>query len=101
MIKINRIGLAVAAAFVLSLGMGTPADAGRCFKKASSGTGSSMDSAKFQAYEAILQSFDWGVWASYMASGSTPGYRVSPSYSCSKGGLGYNCRAVASICKTG
>jgi hypothetical protein len=100
MIKIHRMAFAVAAVAALSLGMSTAAEA-RCFKKASSGTGSTMDSAKFQAYEAILQSFDWGVWASYMASGSTPGYRVSPRYSCSKGGLGYNCRAVASICKTG
>lgn len=86
------------AAFALSCG--TPAEAGRCFKKAASGTGASVSDAKFQVYEALLQSFDWGVWAAYMASGSTPGYRVSPTYSCSKGGLGYNCRGVATICKT-
>ncbi|MCZ7594870.1 MAG: hypothetical protein M5U16_08085 [Hyphomicrobium sp.] len=52
--------------------------------------------------EAILQSFDWGVWAAFMATGSTPGYRVStPAYKCSPGGLGYNCRGTSTICKTG
>jgi hypothetical protein len=100
MTKIHRTGAAIAALAVLSLGWGTPAEAGRCFKKASSGTNTTMSGAKFQAYEALLQSFDWGVWASYMATGSTPGYKVSPRYSCAKGGLGYDCRAVASICKT-
>ena len=78
-----------------------PAEAGRCFKKAASGTNTTMAGAKSQVYEALLQSFDWGVWASYMATGSTPGYRVgAPSYRCSKGGLGYNCRGVSTICKT-
>jgi hypothetical protein len=97
---IHRTVAAVAALGVLSLGYGTPAEAGRCFKKGSSGTNTTMSGAKFQAYEALLQSFDWGVWASYMATGSTPGYKVSPRYSCKAGGLGYNCRAVATICKT-
>jgi len=73
-----------------------------CFKKTASGTAPSIDGAKFQVKEAILQSFDWGVWAAFMASGSTPGYRVStPAYKCTKGGLGYNCRGTSTICKTG
>jgi hypothetical protein len=96
MIKLHHAVLAAAtlAAFSLS----SPAEAA-CFKKAASGTGASISDAKFQVYEALLQSFDWGVWATYMATGSTPGYRISPSYSCSKGGLGYNCKGVATICK--
>lgn len=73
-----------------------------CFKKTASGTATSLDGAKFQVKEAILQSFDWGVWAAFMASGSTPGYKVStPAYKCSPGGLGYNCRGTSTICKTG
>ena len=61
-----------------------------------------IDGAKFQVKEAILQSFDWGVWAAFMATGSTPGYRVtSHGYKCSPGGLGYNCRGTSTICKTG
>jgi hypothetical protein len=100
MTKIYRTMVAVAALAAFSLGAVAPAEAGRCFRKASSGTNTTKSGAKFQAYEALLQSFDWGVWASYMATGSTPGYKISPNYSCKTGGLGYNCRAVATICKT-
>lgn len=92
---------AAAVAAVLVLGFAGGAEAA-CFKKTASGTAPSLDGAKFQVKEAILQSFDWGVWAAFMASGSTPGYRVStPAYKCSPGGLGYNCRGTSTICKTG
>jgi hypothetical protein len=100
MTKTYRTMIAAAALAAFSLGAVAPAEAGRCFKKASSGTNTTKSGAKFQAYEALLQSFDWGVWASYMATGSTPGYKISPHYSCKTGGLGYNCRAVATICKS-
>lgn len=100
MTKIHRTAAAIAALAVLSLGFGTPAEAGRCFKKAASGTNTTVSGAKFQVYEALLQSFDWGVWATYMATGTTPGYKVRPRYKCSKGGLGYTCKGVATICKT-
>lgn len=101
MANIHRIACAAAAAAALSLGSGTAAQAGHCFTKAASGTNTSIDGAKSQVYEALLQSFDWGAWASWMATGSTPGYRVgAPRYSCSKGGLGYNCRGVSTICAT-
>jgi hypothetical protein len=101
MTKILRTATAFAALAVFSLGCGTPAEAGRCFKKAASGTNTTMSGAKSQVYEALLQSFDWGAWASWMATGSTPGYRISkPSYRCAKGGLGYDCKGVATICKT-
>ncbi len=101
MTKISRTAIAVAAAAALSLGSVASAQAGSCFTKAASGTNTTMSGAKTQVYEALLQSFDWSAWASWMASGSTPGYRVSaPRYSCSKGGLGYNCRGVSKICRT-
>ncbi len=90
---------AVAAMAVVSAGFAGSAEA-KCFQKSSSGTNTTLEGAKFQAHEAILQSFDWGVWAAWMAGGGTPGYKVSPSYSCSKGGLGYNCHATARICTT-
>lgn len=78
-----------------------PAEAGRCFKKAASGTASTKEGAKFQVMEALLQSFDWGVWAAWMTTGSTPGYKVGkPSYRCAKGGMGYTCKGVSRICKT-
>jgi hypothetical protein len=97
---IIRTAVAVVALAVCSVSYGTPAEAGRCFKKASTGTNTTIKGAKFQAYEALLQSFDWGVWAAYMSTGSTPGYKVRPRYKCAKGGLGYSCKAVATICRT-
>lgn len=101
MTRISHIAIAIAAVAALSLASGTSAEAGRCFRKAASGTNTTIAGAKSQVFEALLQSFDWGAWASWMASGTTPGYRVgAPSYSCSKGGLGYNCRGVSTICKT-
>ncbi len=100
MTKIYRKAAAIAVLAAFSLGCGTPAEAGRCFKKGASGTNTTVSGAKFQVYEALLQSFDWGVWATYMATGTTPGYKVSPRYTCSKGGLGYTCKGVATICKT-
>jgi hypothetical protein len=93
----KMICAAVAAAAVL--GFAGAAEA-KCFQKSSSGTDTTLEGAKFQAHEAILQSFDVGSWAVWMLGGGTPGYKVSPRYSCSKGGLGYNCRATATICKS-
>jgi hypothetical protein len=98
----SRIASAAALLAAMSLAAATSADAaGRCFTKAASGTNTTMEGAKTQVYEALLQSFDWGAWASWMASGSTPGYKVgAPRYSCSKGGIGYNCKGVSTICRT-
>ncbi len=91
-------GLLAAAAAV-----STPAVAakGNCFNKAAEGTNTTEDGAKFQAYEAILQSFDWGAWASWMASKTTPGYKITPAkYRCTKGtGFGFTCVGQATICK--
>jgi uncharacterized membrane protein len=100
--EMNKLScVAVVAVAVVCAGFAGSAEA-KCFRKSASGTASSLDGAKFQVKEAILQSFDWGVWAAFMASGSTPGYRVtSNGYKCSPGGLGYNCRGTSTICKTG
>jgi uncharacterized membrane protein len=100
--EMNKLScVAVVAVAVVCAGFAGSAEA-KCFRKSASGTASSLDGAKFQVKEAILQSFDWGVWAAFMASGSTPGYRVtSNGYKCSPGGLGHNCRGTSTICKTG
>ncbi len=101
MTKIYRTAAAAAALAAFTLTCGTQAEAGRCFRKAASGTNLTMSGAKSQVYEALLQSFDWGAWASWMATGTTPGYRVGrPHYRCTKGGLGYTCKGTATICKT-
>jgi hypothetical protein len=97
----KSICAAAAVATLACAGFAGEAEA-KCFKKTASGTNTSIEGAKFQAKEAILQSFDWGAWAAYMATGSTPGYRVStPAFKCSPGGLGYNCVGTSTICKTG
>jgi hypothetical protein len=93
--------LALAAAAIL-LGAG-PASAA-CVNKAGQGTGSTVESAKSQAWEAVLQATDWGSWASFMTSGmktgSAPGYRVSGLRSrCKPGGLGQQCVVQATLCQ--
>lgn len=98
-------GLAfVVAAGALVLGGVAPADAKSCISKAGQGTNTTEDGAKFQAYEAILQATDWGMWASWMASnpkvGTAPGYQVSKvKFKCTKGGLGSECVGQATLCK--
>ena len=80
-----------------------PAASAGCLVKAGSGTGPSQDSARFQAWEAVLQATSWGSWASFMTSGmkvgSAPGYRVSGvRSSCKAGGLGQTCVMQATLC---
>jgi hypothetical protein len=80
------------------------ADAATCVNKAGTGTGGSKDSAMFQAYEAVLQATDWGMWGQWMASsqkvGVAPGYKVSNlKSSCKPGGLGQQCTVQATLCK--
>jgi hypothetical protein len=84
-----------------ALALAQPAAAAKnCFQKAAEGTNTTEEGAKFQAHEAIFQAFDWGVWASWMSNGSTPGYNVSkPKFRCQKGGLGYTCVGQATVCK--
>ncbi|MBI1386329.1 MAG: hypothetical protein GC150_15590 [Rhizobiales bacterium] len=88
------------AALAVVLVAAAPGSAGAaCFNKASEGTGGDVEGAKFQAFEAILQSFSWGTWASWMTTGQTPGYKITTKYKCKSGtGLGVTCRANSRIC---
>jgi hypothetical protein len=104
MLKIKS--LAIAAASALALAASIPAaNAASCLSKAGQGTNTTEEGAKFQAYEAILQATDWGMWASWMASsqkvGEAPGYKVSNvKFKCTKGtGLGSTCTGQATLCK--
>jgi hypothetical protein len=96
--------VAAGALLAASFAVAAPASA-QCIKKAGEGTNTTEDGAKFQAYEAILQATDWGMWASWMASsqkvGTAPGYAVKDLKSrCTKGtGLGVTCRVQATLCK--
>lgn len=77
------------------------ASARECWRKAAIGTAFDESTAKFQVDEALLQSVDWGAWAAWMATGTTPGYQFGArSYKCSKGsGLEVTCKGHATICK--
>jgi hypothetical protein len=73
----------------------------QCAMRAADGTGYSEKVAKFQAYEGLLQATGAGLWAEWIANGSTPGYAVKRvKYTCTTGtGLGVTCRGKAKICK--
>lgn len=100
--RIAVVGLAIAGLAMASAQAEAQGAKKNCFVKASEGTNSTEEGAKFQAFEALLQATDWGLWAAWMANGSTPGYTVAkPAYKCTKGtGLGYTCRGQTTICKT-
>lgn len=100
--RIMKVAMAASlAAFVLSPSAQAASKGGKCVVKAAEGTGADESTAKFQVDEALLQSVDWGAWAAWMASGSTPGYTFGKrTYKCAKGtGLGVTCRGSATICK--
>ena len=78
--------------------------AGKCVNKAGEGTNTTVDGAKFQAWEAVLQATDWSVWGAMMASkqevGNAPGMKVSNvKSSCKPGGLGQTCVVSATLCR--
>jgi hypothetical protein len=93
--------LATASVLVLA---GAVAHA-ECTTKAGRGTGGNDESARFQAWEAVLQATDWGSWASWMGSsqkvGVAPGYSVSNVKArCTAGGaLGRECVVQGRLCK--
>jgi hypothetical protein len=92
-----------ALAFAGALAAAGAAAEAACVTKAGQGTGSTVDSAKFQAWEAVLQATDWGSWMGFMAGGmkvgSAPGYKVSGLKSrCQPGGLGQTCLVQARLC---
>ncbi len=106
MLKLTSALIAGVGAASLILGAAaSPALAKTCINKAGQGTNTTEDGAKFQAYEAILQATDWGMWAAWMASsqkiGEAPGYAVTRvRFKCQKGtGLGSTCVGQATLCK--
>ena len=91
---------ALALGLLLVVSNGAPANAGDCFVKAGVGTASTLEGAKFQVDEVLLQATDWGAWAEWMATGNTSGYDFGKrKYKCKKGGVGYECKGQAKICK--
>jgi hypothetical protein len=75
-----------------------------CVNKAGEGTNSTVDGAKFQAWEAVLQATDWSVWGAMMSSkqeiGNAPGMTVKNlRSSCKPGGIGQSCVVQATLCR--
>ncbi len=99
---------AAVAALALGLAVLSAPDASAqkaaCINKGGEGTNSTVDGAKFQAWEAVLQATDWGMWSQFMATnqkvGVAPGYDVKNVKSkCSPGGIGQTCQIFATLCK--
>lgn len=98
------IQVLVSAAAGACLLVGAGAAEAACVNKAGQGTNTTQEGAKSQAYEAVLQATDWGMWSVWMAQGqkfgSAPGYKVSHLKSrCKAGGLGSECVVQARLCK--
>lgn len=81
------------------------AAAGSCVDKGGKGWGSDTAGARFQAWEAVLQATDWGMWAAWMGSGAkvgqaAAGYSVSNVRErCSADGSQRVCIMRAKLCK--
>jgi hypothetical protein len=93
----------VAAGLSLCLIASTGAQA-QCNTIGGKGTEGTTEGAKSQAYEAMLQGTDWGMWAAWMAQGQklgvAPGYTVRGlKFRCKPGGWGMECRSQATFCK--
>lgn len=101
----QKLFAVAASAMTAALLLATPA-AAQCVDKGGRGTGSSVPDAKFQAWEAVLQATDWGMWAAWITSGAkvggaASGYKVS-NYreKCGTGGsMGQECIIRAKLCK--
>jgi hypothetical protein len=91
----------VVAASLVLLSSAVPAQAG-CLNKAAEATAGSEKDAKWYVLETMVQSVSWGLWPSFLADGSTPGWRITKQrYRCNPGGAGITCRGQATFCETG
>ncbi|MEL6297911.1 MAG: hypothetical protein AAFQ45_05015 [Pseudomonadota bacterium] len=98
--RIVRSTLILASAVAI-MGAGVSAAQANCVRKGAEATAGDEKSAKWFALETMVQSVSWGLWPSFVANGSTPGYRITKQrYRCSQSGLGVTCRGAATFCKT-
>jgi hypothetical protein len=104
--------LAVAGALVLAVdsaaAQSRAKSAQTCVDKGGKGTGSTIEDARFQAWEAVLQATSWPMWAAWITSGAkvgqaASGYSVSNvRQKCGSGGmLGKECIIRAKLCHAG
>ena len=89
------------AACIVLMGSAITAQA-ECLNKAAVATAGSEKDAKWYVLETMVQSVSWGLWPSFLADGSTPGWRITKQgYRCKAEGVGFTCRGQATFCKTG
>jgi hypothetical protein len=92
--------LTIATVISAAVFVAAPAEAKQCFKKAAIGDALTQDLAKFQVDAMLLQSTDFSIYLTYVASGTTPGYSFGKrSYHCAPGAVGWECRGSATLCK--
>ena len=73
----------------------------KCLNKAAVATSGTEESAKWFALETMVQSVSWGLWPSFVADGSTPGWRIATqNYRCRQSGASVTCRGQATFCQT-
>lgn len=95
--SILKFTAAAAAATVLL----SAAASAECVRKGAVATSGDEASAKWFALETMVQSVSWGLWPSFVANGSTPGYNISnEKYKCSTSGALVTCEGAATFCKT-
>ena len=71
-----------------------------CVTKGAVATAESEKSAKWYAFETMVQAVSWGLWPGFLANGKVEGYNVSgEAYRCTKDGGGVTCRGKATFCK--
>jgi hypothetical protein len=96
----KRCSWAVALGIAIVLA-GTVASQANCLKKAAVASAGSEKSAKWYALETMVQSVSWSLWPSYLADGSTPGWKITRQrYRCRQSGFGVTCRGQATFCQT-
>lgn len=94
----TRLFLVLAACGVLVAN--TTALEAKCLNKAAVATAGSEKDAKWYALETMVQSVSWGLWPSFLADGSTPGWRITKQqYRCKSEGVGVTCRGQATFCE--
>lgn len=100
LVSVSRAVGAVALVSVAMFAVAAPASA-ECVTKAAEATAGDEKSAKWFALETMVQSVSWGLWPSFVANGSVPGYTIkNQHYRCNSGGGGVTCRGQASFCKS-
>ena len=101
-LSFRSLAVAASLAALTTLAAAPSAEAG-CVNKAGQGPGSTVESAKFQAWEAVLQATSWPMWSQWISStqkiGTAPGYKVSNVGTKCTGAAGsYSCTMQAKLC---